>query len=84
MNIAAGIFIGVVSKTWLFCLLLPFLWGFVHCAYGFVFRMHDNPVVAGTKAGNPIVSYYIARFFTGTITSLIFSAIAFSVLKYLF
>lgn len=84
MNIIAGILIGVLSKTWIFCLLTPFIWGLIHCIYGYILKLHDNLMVASTTAGHPIISYYFARYTTGSLTSLLFSFITYLVKKYLF
>ena len=76
MNVLAGILIGTLCEKLFACLLLPFIWGGIHCLYGFTFKLHDNPIVKSTKSGRPITSYYMARYFTGSLTSLIFSVIS--------
>lgn len=82
MNVIAGIVIGYISTSWFFSIIAPFVWGAIHCIYGYVLGLHKNIIVESTKGGNPILSYYIASYFTGTITSLIFSIISYSILKF--
>ena len=81
MNVAAGILIGVTSESWRACLLLPFVWGFVHCAYELILGRHNNLVVLTTREGHPIASYYISGYLTALVTSLPFSVISFLVAK---
>lgn len=84
MNVIAGILIGTLCKKWFVCLGIPFIWGVIHCLYGYIFKLHDNPIVRSTKAGRPIISYYVARYFTGSITSLVFSIISHAIYVYFF
>lgn len=69
MNVAAGILIGVVAGTWISVAKYSFYWSVLHVAYGYLFGMHDNSVVNSSEGGNPVASYYGARFVTGLLTA---------------
>ena len=75
MNIFVGLVIGLIEDSYLNILTYSLLWGLVHCIYGYIFRFHVNSLVLSTKGGNPIKSFYIARFLTGIITSFVSSSI---------
>jgi len=84
MNVIVGIIIGIIGKTCTFCVSIPFIWGLVHCIYGYFFKLHNNPVVATSKAGRPIISYFFERYTTGSLTALVFSLITYSIKKFIF
>lgn len=84
MNLIAGIIIGIIGKTWRFCLITPFIWGLIHCIYGYILKLHINPVTMTTSAGRPMSSYFFARYMTGSLTSLVLSIITYSIKKFIF
>lgn len=69
MNVVAGIVIGLVAGTWVSVVKYSFYWAILHVAYGYLFGTHDNPVVSSSEGGNPVASYYGARFITGLLTA---------------
>lgn len=83
MNVIVGIIIGFIGKTWIFCILTPFIWGLVHCIYGYIFKLHINPVTIATR-GRPMSSYFFARYMTGSLTALVLSIITYSIKKFIF
>ena len=84
MNVIVGIIIGFIGKTWIFCILTPFIWGLIHCIYGYIFKLHINPVTITAGAGRPMSSYFFARYMTGSLTALVFSLITYSIRKFIF
>lgn len=75
MNIIAGIVIGILAGSWASAFKFTCYWAVFHVLYGAVFGLHKNPVVETSHGGKPILSYYIARFFTGFITSLVIALV---------
>jgi len=84
MNVIVGIIIGFIGKTWIFCILTPFIWGVFHCIYGYIFKLHINPMTVTTGAGRPVLSYFFARYTTGSLTALVFSLITYLIKKFIF
>lgn len=84
MNVIVGVLIGIISASWSVTLIVPFIWGVVSCIYGYIFKLHKNPVVECSSGGQPLVSYFIARYMTSALTSLVFSLIAFLIKRYVF
>jgi hypothetical protein len=73
MNVIAGIVIGLIAGDWATAAGYSLAWAIIHVAYGRLFGLHRNPVVESTRGGNPVASYFIARFSTGFITALVVS-----------
>lgn len=69
MNVLAGVLIGLFAATWSSVIEYSFYWAILHVAYGYLFNMHDNPVVDSSEGGDPVASYYGARFMTGLLTA---------------
>lgn len=73
MNVVAGIIIGIIAGDWTTAAGYSLAWAAIHVVYGRLFGLHRNPVVETTRGGNPVASYFIARFLTGFITALVVS-----------
>lgn len=69
MNVLAGLVIGLIAGTWTSIIKYSFYWAILHVVYGYLFSMHDNPVVNSSRGGTPVFSYYGARFMTGLLTA---------------
>lgn len=74
MNVLAGLVIGVLTNSWTIAGQYSIIWAIIHVLYGGLFGLHRNIVTESAKAGNPVLSYFIARFFTALITSIIFAS----------
>lgn len=82
MNVLAGLIIGVLSDNWSTSIQYSFIWAIIHVIYGAIFGLHKNIITESTKAGNPILSYFVARFFTAIVTTGLFSAITFFIINF--
>ncbi len=82
MNVLAGIIIGFLSDSWGIAIKYSFIWSIIHIIYGYIFGLHRNPVTLATKEGNPIPSYFLARFTTSIITSAFFGSITFFLIRF--
>jgi len=69
MNALAGFVIGLIADNYPSVIEYSIYWAILHVAYGYLFGMHDNSVVNSSKEGNPMASYYGARFMTGLLTT---------------
>ncbi len=83
-NVIAGISIGFANDTWLYRILIPFVWGVVFCIYISIVQRDKLDVfitqaeMKGYKAKggmSHLLSFYFIEYTTATTTSLIFSVI---------